>query len=53
MLKKLIAVVIVGVIAKFVLDKLTKGDQDADLWAEATDAVETPVADRGPCPSGT
>jgi hypothetical protein len=40
MLKKLFAVVIVGVIAKFVLDKLTKGDQDAELWAEATDTVD-------------
>ena len=27
-------------IAKFVLDKLTKGDKDAELWAEATDTVE-------------
>jgi hypothetical protein len=40
MLKKLLAVVIVGVVAKFVLDKLTKGDKDAELWAEATDSVE-------------
>ena len=40
MIKKLLAVVIVGAIAKFVLDKLTKGDKDADLWAEATDSVD-------------
>ena len=40
MIKKLLAVVIVGVIAKVVLDKLTKGDKDADLWAEATDSVK-------------
>ena len=40
MLKKLLAVVIVGVVAKFVIDKLTSGDKDAELWAEATDTVE-------------
>jgi len=39
MLKKLLAVAVVGAVAKVVLDKLTKGD-DADLWAEATDPVE-------------
>ena len=38
MLKKLIVLVIVGVAAKFVLNKLT-GKSDADLWAEATDKV--------------
>jgi hypothetical protein len=40
MLKKLLAVVIVGIVAKFVIDKLTSGDKDAELWAEATDTVE-------------
>ncbi|MEP6666052.1 MAG: DLW-39 family protein [Nocardioidaceae bacterium] len=40
MLKKLFAVAIVGVIAKVVLDKLTHGNKDAELWAEATDTVE-------------
>ena len=39
MIKKLLAVVIVAAIAKIVLDKLTKGGKDADLWAEATDSV--------------
>jgi hypothetical protein len=39
MLKKLLAVVIVGAIAKVVLDKLTRNDKDAELWAEATDTV--------------
>ncbi len=38
MLKKLIAMAVVGVIAKVVLDKVT-GKNDADLWAEATDSV--------------
>ena len=47
MLKKLVAVVIVGVIAKFVLDKLTKGDQDAELWAAATDAAASVKATPG------
>ena len=40
MLKKLLAVVIVGAIAKIVLDKFTGSDRDAELWAEATDTVE-------------
>ena len=40
MLKKLLAVVIVGIVAKFVIDKLTSGDKDAELWADATDTVE-------------
>ncbi len=39
MLKKIISVVLVGAIAKVVLDKLTGSKNDADLWAEATDAV--------------
>jgi hypothetical protein len=39
-IKKLLAIVIVGAIAKIVLDKLTKGDKDAELWAEATDSVK-------------
>lgn len=38
MLKKLIAMAVVGVVAKIVLDKVT-GKNDADLWAEATDSV--------------
>jgi hypothetical protein len=38
MLKKLLALAVVGTIAKVVLDKLTKG-KDEDLWAEATDPV--------------
>jgi hypothetical protein len=40
MLKKVVAIIIVGAIAKFVIDKLTNGDNDAELWAEATDTVE-------------
>ncbi len=40
MLKKILAIAIVGVIAKVVLDKLTGGGKDAELWAEATDTVE-------------
>jgi hypothetical protein len=39
-IKKLLAIVVIGAVAKFVLDKLTKGDKDADLWAEATDSVK-------------
>jgi F0F1-type ATP synthase assembly protein I len=39
MLKKLISAVVVGALAKVVLDRLTGSDNDADLWAEATDAV--------------
>jgi hypothetical protein len=39
-IKKLLAIVIVGAIAKVVLDKLTKSDKDAELWAEATDSVK-------------
>jgi hypothetical protein len=39
-IKKLIVIVIVGAIAKLVLDKLTKSDKDAALWAEATDSVK-------------
>jgi hypothetical protein len=38
-IKKLLALAVVAAIAKVVLDKLTKGDKDADLWAEATDSV--------------
>jgi hypothetical protein len=38
-IKKLLTIVVVGAVAKFVLDKLTK-DKDADLWAEATDSVK-------------
>jgi hypothetical protein len=38
MLKKLVALAVVGVVAKVVLDKIT-GKRDADLWAEATDPV--------------
>jgi hypothetical protein len=38
MLKKLVALAVVGVAAKVVLNKLT-GKSDADLWAEATDKV--------------
>ena len=38
MLKKILALAIIGVVAKVVLDKLT-GRNDADLWAEATDSV--------------
>jgi hypothetical protein len=41
MLKKIISAVLVGAIAKVVLDRLTgsSSKDDADLWAEATDAV--------------
>ena len=40
MIKKLLALAVVAAIAKVVLDKLTKGGKDADLWAEATDSVD-------------
>jgi hypothetical protein len=40
MLKKILSAVVVGVIAKIVLDKLTGAQDDADLWAEATDTVK-------------
>ena len=40
MLKKILTVAVVGAVAKFVLDKLTRGNDDADLWAEATDNVD-------------
>jgi hypothetical protein len=39
LIKKLLAVAVVAAVAKIVLDKLTKGGKDADLWAEATDSV--------------
>jgi hypothetical protein len=39
-IKKLLALVVVAAIAKVVLDKLTKGGKDVDLWAEATDSVD-------------
>ena len=39
MIKKLLALVVVAAIAKVVLDKLTKGSKDAELWSEATDSV--------------
>ncbi|MGI8576546.1 MAG: DLW-39 family protein [Nocardioidaceae bacterium] len=41
MLKKILAAAIVGVAAKFVLDRLTGGAKEADLWAEATDPVDS------------
>ena len=41
MLKKILSAVVVGAVAKFVLDKLTGSKKtDTDLWAEATDAVK-------------
>jgi hypothetical protein len=40
MLKKLISIVVVGAVAKVVLDKLTGSKNEADLWAEATDPVQ-------------
>jgi hypothetical protein len=39
-IKKILGLVVVAAIAKVVLDKLTKGSKEADLWAEATDSVE-------------
>jgi hypothetical protein len=39
MLKKIISVVVVGAIAKVVIDRLTGSKNEADLWAEATDPV--------------
>ncbi len=39
MLKKILTIAAVGAVAKVVLDKLT-GNNDADLWAEATDPVD-------------
>ena len=40
MVKKLLTAVVVGAVAKIVLDKVTKGGNDADLWSEATDSVK-------------
>ena len=40
MLKKILTVAVVGAVAKLVLDKLTRGNDDGDLWAEATDNVD-------------
>jgi hypothetical protein len=41
-LKKLLTVAIAGAVAKVVLDKLTANStREADLWAEATDDVES------------
>ncbi len=40
MIKKVISLVVVGAVAKLILDKLTGSKHDADLWAEATDSVE-------------
>ena len=39
-MKKVLSAVVVGAVAKFVLDKLTGSKTDTDLWAEATDAVK-------------
>jgi hypothetical protein len=39
-IKKLLTVAVVAAVAKVVLDKLTKSDKDAELWAEATDSVK-------------
>ena len=41
MVKKLLTAVVVGAVAKIVLDKLTGTNKDADLWAAATDPVES------------
>ncbi len=41
MLKKILYAAVAGAIAKVVLDKLTGSDNDAELWAEATDPVES------------
>ena len=40
MLKKLLTAAVVGAVVKVVLDKVLGGSDDADLWAEATDAVD-------------
>ena len=40
MLKRLLSAVVVGAVAKVLLDKLAASEKDADLWAEATDTVE-------------
>ena len=40
MIKKLLSLVIVGAVAKVVRDKIAgRSDNDAALWAEATDSV--------------
>jgi hypothetical protein len=42
MIKKFLTAVIVGAVAKVVIDKLTESStREADLWAEATDDVGT------------
>ena len=46
MLKKLLAVVVVAADRQGRPRQAHPSDKDADLWAEATDPVERPVADR-------
>ncbi len=42
MLKKFLAAALAGAVAKLVLDKLNSANShEADLWAEATDPVES------------
>ncbi len=41
MIKKMLSLAVAAAVAKLVLDKLTSSDQEADLWAEATDPVDS------------
>ena len=41
MIKKLLAAAAVAAIAKVVFDKVNGRKNEADLWAEATDTVES------------
>ena len=41
MLKKILTVAAVAAVAKIVLDKVNSQKNEADLWAEATDTVES------------
>ena len=50
MLKKLIAVAVVGVVAKVVLEEGRDQRDGAELWAEATDTVEPESLTEAPGP---
>jgi hypothetical protein len=41
MLKKILAIAVVAAVAKLVYDKINGRKNEADLWAEATDTVES------------
>jgi hypothetical protein len=41
MLKKIIVLAVLAAVAKIVLDKVNGRKNEADLWAEATDTVDS------------